>query len=98
MAIDAACIESLLARIRNDNAKGEYYLTDIVGLARKDGRIAALSQPMKTSLWGSTAARISRAPKNCGKRRVGGERWMKVRPYRSRYGLFFARYDFEALM
>ena len=37
-AIDASCIESLLARIGNDNAKGEYYLTDIVGLARKDGR------------------------------------------------------------
>ena len=37
MAIDAACIEGLLARIENDNAKGEYYLTDIVGLARNDG-------------------------------------------------------------
>ena len=51
MAIDASCIESLLARIGNDNAR-RYYLTDIVGLARKMGGIAVLSQPMKTSLWG----------------------------------------------
>ena len=37
MAIDAACIRGLLARIRNDNAKGEFYLTDIISLARDDG-------------------------------------------------------------
>ena len=28
----------LLSRVRNENAKGEYYLTDIVALARADGR------------------------------------------------------------
>lgn len=42
MAIDAEKIWSLLERIRNDNAKGEYYLTDIVALARADGDTCAL--------------------------------------------------------
>lgn len=31
----------LLARVTNDNAKGEYYLTDLVGLARKEGDACA---------------------------------------------------------
>jgi bifunctional UDP-N-acetylglucosamine pyrophosphorylase/glucosamine-1-phosphate N-acetyltransferase len=34
MCIDGAQALALLDRVRNDNAKGEYYLTDIVGLAR----------------------------------------------------------------
>jgi bifunctional UDP-N-acetylglucosamine pyrophosphorylase / glucosamine-1-phosphate N-acetyltransferase len=38
LAADAALLFDLLAQVRNDNAKGEYYLTDIVGLARKAGR------------------------------------------------------------
>ncbi len=37
MAIDGAHLWRLLERIGNDNAKGEYYLTDIVALARKEG-------------------------------------------------------------
>jgi bifunctional UDP-N-acetylglucosamine pyrophosphorylase/glucosamine-1-phosphate N-acetyltransferase len=35
MAIDARHLRSLLEAIGTDNAKGEYYLTDIVGLARQ---------------------------------------------------------------
>ena len=35
MAIDGAKIQSLIDEIGNDNAKGEYYLTDIVEIARK---------------------------------------------------------------
>jgi bifunctional UDP-N-acetylglucosamine pyrophosphorylase/glucosamine-1-phosphate N-acetyltransferase len=38
MAIEAAVIWSLIERIGSDNAKGEYYLTDIVALARQAGR------------------------------------------------------------
>ena len=35
-----------LAAVRNDNAAGEYYLTDLVGLARADGRkVAAVEAP-----------------------------------------------------
>jgi len=37
VAADATTLAALLACLGNDNAKGEYYLTDIVGLARQDG-------------------------------------------------------------
>lgn len=37
MAAPADLLFSLLADVRNDNAKGEYYLTDVVELARKGG-------------------------------------------------------------
>ncbi|MFC0222018.1 bifunctional UDP-N-acetylglucosamine diphosphorylase/glucosamine-1-phosphate N-acetyltransferase GlmU [Nocardioides zeicaulis] len=37
LAFDAGFLVSALPRITNDNAKGEYYLTDAVGLAREDG-------------------------------------------------------------
>jgi bifunctional UDP-N-acetylglucosamine pyrophosphorylase/glucosamine-1-phosphate N-acetyltransferase len=35
MAIDGALLWELVDQVGNDNAKGEFYLTDIVGLARK---------------------------------------------------------------
>lgn len=38
MAAPAALLFSLLAEVRNDNAKGEFYLTDVVELARKAGQ------------------------------------------------------------
>ncbi len=37
MAAPSALLFSLLAEVRNDNAKGEYYLTDVVALARARG-------------------------------------------------------------
>jgi bifunctional UDP-N-acetylglucosamine pyrophosphorylase/glucosamine-1-phosphate N-acetyltransferase len=37
LAFDAAFLVESLPRLGNDNAKGEYYLTDIVGLARDAG-------------------------------------------------------------
>jgi bifunctional UDP-N-acetylglucosamine pyrophosphorylase / glucosamine-1-phosphate N-acetyltransferase len=37
LAFDAAFLVESLPRLGNDNAKGEYYLTDIVGLAREAG-------------------------------------------------------------
>ena len=37
LAFDAEFLVAALPRITNDNAKGEYYLTDTVGLAREDG-------------------------------------------------------------
>ena len=39
MAASAKTMFGLLERVTNDNAKGEYYLTDIVGLARADGLV-----------------------------------------------------------
>jgi bifunctional UDP-N-acetylglucosamine pyrophosphorylase/glucosamine-1-phosphate N-acetyltransferase len=37
IAADCAALFTLIDKVRNDNAKGEYYLTDVVGLARADG-------------------------------------------------------------
>ncbi len=37
LAIDADFLVATLPRLRNDNLKGEYYLTDLVGLARESG-------------------------------------------------------------
>ncbi len=37
LAFDAEFLLEALPRIGNDNAKGEYYLTDVVGIAREDG-------------------------------------------------------------
>jgi bifunctional UDP-N-acetylglucosamine pyrophosphorylase/glucosamine-1-phosphate N-acetyltransferase len=40
MAVDGAVLFELIAGISDKNAKGEYYLTELVGLARRSGRIA----------------------------------------------------------
>jgi len=37
LAFDAEFLAEALSRVGNDNAKGEYYLTDVVGLAREAG-------------------------------------------------------------
>ncbi len=37
LAFDAEFLDSALPRLTNDNANGEYYLTDTVSLARQDG-------------------------------------------------------------
>ena len=41
LAFDADFLDEVLPRISNDNAKGEYYLTDAVALAREAGRTVA---------------------------------------------------------
>ncbi|WP_299358457.1 bifunctional UDP-N-acetylglucosamine diphosphorylase/glucosamine-1-phosphate N-acetyltransferase GlmU [uncultured Paracoccus sp.] len=42
LAMDAALLREFVGRLGNDNAAGEYYLTDVVGLARAEGRSAAV--------------------------------------------------------
>ena len=42
MAAKAKDLFGLLARVTNDNAAGEYYLVDIVNIARDDGRASAV--------------------------------------------------------
>jgi len=42
MAIDGKRLKGLIEAIGNDNAKGEFYLTDVVALARADGHACAL--------------------------------------------------------
>ena len=38
LAANGARLRDWLDRLENDNAQGEYYLTDIIGMARQDGR------------------------------------------------------------
>lgn len=52
MAIDAAMALGWLDQIDNNNAKGEYYLTDLVALARRDGRSAAVVEGAVDDLIG----------------------------------------------
>ncbi len=49
MAAPSALLFSLLAEVRNDNAKSEYYLTDVVALARARG------EPTRTVFAGEDA-------------------------------------------
>ncbi|MBV6634550.1 MAG: bifunctional UDP-N-acetylglucosamine diphosphorylase/glucosamine-1-phosphate N-acetyltransferase GlmU [Mameliella sp.] len=42
IAADKGLLAEMLARVGNDNASGEYYLTDVPGLARAEGRSATV--------------------------------------------------------
>lgn len=62
MAGDAAAMFRLLARVTNHNAKGEYYLTDLVGLARADGgRCAVVTAPEDDLIGCDSKAGLARA-------------------------------------
>jgi len=52
MCFDGEFLPSLLSRLSNDNAKGEYYLTDCVGLAREDGFNCAVVEGDEEELIG----------------------------------------------
>jgi bifunctional UDP-N-acetylglucosamine pyrophosphorylase/glucosamine-1-phosphate N-acetyltransferase len=62
MAIDGAVAFDLLDKIGCDNAKGEYYLTDIVALARDAGRQCAVIEAPPDELLGiNSRADLARA-------------------------------------
>jgi bifunctional UDP-N-acetylglucosamine pyrophosphorylase / glucosamine-1-phosphate N-acetyltransferase len=52
MAVDGAVLFHLLKRIGADNAKGEHYLTDIVAVARAEGRRCAVIEGDSKELIG----------------------------------------------
>ncbi len=52
MLVDGARLFGWLDQIGNDNAKGEYYLTDIVALARADGAACAVVEGSEEELLG----------------------------------------------
>ncbi|MCH2394047.1 bifunctional UDP-N-acetylglucosamine diphosphorylase/glucosamine-1-phosphate N-acetyltransferase GlmU [Oceanibaculum sp.] len=52
MAIDAALLRELLRAIGNDNAKGEYYLTDIIAAARARGHSCAVVECPESEVMG----------------------------------------------
>ncbi|TYL45017.1 bifunctional UDP-N-acetylglucosamine diphosphorylase/glucosamine-1-phosphate N-acetyltransferase GlmU [Nocardioides sp. BGMRC 2183] len=45
LAVDAAFLAACVTRFNDDNASGEYYLTDAVGIARQDG-LAVAAHPV----------------------------------------------------
>jgi len=52
MAFDGGLLPDLLARLGNDNAKGEYYLTDAVAIARAMGRSTAIVEAPEDEVLG----------------------------------------------
>lgn len=52
MCLDGALISELLAAIGNDNAKGEFYLTDAVAIARAKGHRAIAVEGMEEEFQG----------------------------------------------
>ena len=52
MAADAALLREVLPQLSNDNAKGEYYLTDVIGLARDAGRTCAMLEAAPDEVLG----------------------------------------------
>ena len=52
MLVDARHLWDLLAAVQNTNAQGEYYLTDVVGLARKKGLTCAVVEGNEDELMG----------------------------------------------
>ena len=62
MAVDGGRLFALLDRVGNDNARGEYYLTDIVALARAEGLETALVEvPEEEALGVNSRAELARA-------------------------------------
>jgi bifunctional UDP-N-acetylglucosamine pyrophosphorylase/glucosamine-1-phosphate N-acetyltransferase len=62
MAVDGALLFRLLKRVGTDNAKGEYYLTDIVALVRAEGRRCAVVEGDSEELIGvDSRADLARA-------------------------------------
>ena len=55
LAAPAGLLFDLLGQVRNDNAKGEYYLTDVVGLARAAGLRAAAAFAAEAAVMGVNA-------------------------------------------
>jgi bifunctional UDP-N-acetylglucosamine pyrophosphorylase/glucosamine-1-phosphate N-acetyltransferase len=52
MAVDAAHLMALVDAVSDDNAKGEFYLTDIIGLARTRGLACAVVEAAAAELVG----------------------------------------------
>ncbi|HEY6935055.1 MAG TPA: bifunctional UDP-N-acetylglucosamine diphosphorylase/glucosamine-1-phosphate N-acetyltransferase GlmU [Marmoricola sp.] len=77
LAFDADFLDAALPRIGNDNAKGEYYLTDTVALAREDGRTvgAFVLDDVRQTEGANDRAQLAALGKEMNRRIV--ERWMR---------------------
>lgn len=62
MALDASLLRRLIVRLKNDNAAGEYYLTDLVALARaEDYRCNVVTCDEEETLGINTRAELAAA-------------------------------------
>ncbi|MBS3651315.1 bifunctional UDP-N-acetylglucosamine diphosphorylase/glucosamine-1-phosphate N-acetyltransferase GlmU [Pseudaminobacter sp. 19-2017] len=62
MAISGEHVLALLDQVGSDNAKGEFYLTDIVEIARKAGlKVAATEAPFESTLGVNTLVELAEA-------------------------------------
>jgi bifunctional UDP-N-acetylglucosamine pyrophosphorylase/glucosamine-1-phosphate N-acetyltransferase len=62
MAFDAGPGRGWLAQLTDDNANGEYYLTDLVGLARADGAVCAVVEcPEAETMGVNSRAELAQA-------------------------------------
>jgi bifunctional UDP-N-acetylglucosamine pyrophosphorylase/glucosamine-1-phosphate N-acetyltransferase len=78
LAFDAEFLDSALPRLSNDNAKGEYYLTDTVALAREDGlRVGAfpIADVLQTE-GANDRAQLAALAKEKNRRIL--DRWMRA--------------------
>lgn len=71
---DAAALRRVIGRLSNDNAKGEYYITDALGLIRADGgRLAAVAAvPPEDVLSINTVEELSQVDEILAARLAGG--------------------------
>ncbi|MFB9312786.1 bifunctional UDP-N-acetylglucosamine diphosphorylase/glucosamine-1-phosphate N-acetyltransferase GlmU [Nocardioides plantarum] len=78
LAFDAAFLTDALPRIGNDNAKGEFYLTDAIGLARGDGLTVSAhpTDDVVQTEGVNDRAQLARAGAELNRRIV--ERWMRA--------------------
>ncbi|MDE8346037.1 MAG: bifunctional UDP-N-acetylglucosamine diphosphorylase/glucosamine-1-phosphate N-acetyltransferase GlmU [Acidocella sp.] len=69
LAAGAAQMRGWLAQVRPDNAKGEYYLTDIVAIARAQGvKVAAVTAPYEECLGVNSRAELALAEQSFQRR------------------------------
>ena len=78
LAFDGAFLAEVLPRIGNDNAKGEFYLTDAVALARSEGRPvgAYVLDDVQQTEGANDRVQLAALGKELNRRIV--ERWMRA--------------------
>ena len=77
LAFDAEFLASALPRIGNDNAKGEYYLTDAIAIAREDGLTVGAFPVADVDQTEGVNDRVQLAKMGAELNRRIVERWMR---------------------
>lgn len=77
LVADAGRLKAWLAELNNDNAQGEYYLTDIFAMAHRDGCDIATVQPASTAEVEGANDRVQLAGLERAYQRMQAERLMR---------------------